>query len=69
MRFENLEECLQFKKKIKPGMQLRIMGNVAPDRFLFDEMVISPQGIIAVPKKNVWITLKLNVSSCIVIQK
>lgn len=52
MRFENLEECLQFKKKIKPGMQLRIMGNVAPDRFLFDEMVISPQGIIAVPKKE-----------------
>ncbi|WP_443935699.1 PolC-type DNA polymerase III [Phascolarctobacterium faecium] len=52
MRFENLEECLQFKKKIKPRMQLRIMGNVAPDRFLFDEMVISPQGIIAVPKKE-----------------
>ena len=28
------------------------MSNVAPDRFLFDEMVISPQGIIAVPKKE-----------------
>ena len=34
MRFENLEECLQFKKKIKPGIaSWRIMGNVAPDRF------------------------------------
>ena len=53
MRFENLEECLQFKKKIKPGMQLRIMGNVAPDRFFgLMKMVISPQGIIAVPKKE-----------------
>lgn len=52
MRFENLEDCLQFKKKIKPGMLLRVMGNVAPDRFLFDEMVMSPQGIMAIPKKE-----------------
>lgn len=52
LRFKTLEECLQFKKKIKPGMLLRIMGNVAPDRFLFDEMVISPQGIMVIPKKE-----------------
>lgn len=69
IRFENLEECLQFKKKIKPGMQLRIMGNVAPDRFLFDEMVISPQGIMVIPKKSGWIMPKLNVLSCIAIRK
>lgn len=50
MRFETLDECLQFKKKIKPGMCLRILGNVAPDRFLFDELVLTPQGIKIIEK-------------------
>lgn len=39
-------ECNQFKNLLKPGMRLRIMGNVAPDRFMFDEMVMTPQGIM-----------------------
>ncbi len=41
-------ECNQFKNLLKPGMRLRIMGNVAPDRFMFDEMVMTPQGIMKV---------------------
>lgn len=52
LRFNSLDECLQFKKKVKPGMRLRIKGNVAPDKFLFDEMVIDPKGIMIVPKKE-----------------
>lgn len=41
-------ECNQFKNLLKPGMRLRIMGNVAPDRFMFDEMVMTPQGIMKI---------------------
>lgn len=41
-------ECNHFKGLLKPGMRLRILGNVAPDRFMFDEMVMSAQGIMQV---------------------
>ena len=54
MRFDNRDggdprkECNQFKNSIKPGCYLRIMGDVAPDRFMFDEMVMSPKGIMKI---------------------
>ena len=40
------DECRAFKKKLKLGMRLRIQGNVAPDRFAFDEMTMTPTGIM-----------------------
>ncbi len=57
VRFDNTEgknariECDKFKKKLKDignNVKLRIMGNVAADRFLADEMVMSPSGIMKV---------------------
>lgn len=38
--------CNEFKNKLKPGMYLRIKGNAAPDKFLFDEMVLTPTTIM-----------------------
>ena len=43
------EECKAFKELLKPGMHLRILGNVAPDRFMNDEMTLTPLGIMQVP--------------------
>ena len=40
--------CNDLKEKLKPGMYLRIQGNVAPDKFLFDEMVMQPTSIMKV---------------------
>lgn len=40
------KECNAFKSLLKPGMRLRIQGNVAPDHFAFDEMTITPYGIM-----------------------
>lgn len=42
------KECNEFKSLLKPGMRLRIQGNVAPDHFAFDEMTMTPYGIMAV---------------------
>ncbi len=38
--------CNEFKSKLKPGMRLRIQGNVKPDNFEFNEMVMTPSGIM-----------------------
>lgn len=52
LRFDKREgkdarkECNEFKNLLKPGMRLRLMGNVAPDRFAFDEMTMMPRGIM-----------------------
>lgn len=54
MRFDkrNYEDprkaCNEFKNKFKPGMYLRIQGNVEPDRFNFDEMTMDPVSIMKV---------------------
>ncbi len=40
------KECNEFKALLKPGMRLRLQGNVAPDRFAFDEMSMIPSGIM-----------------------
>ncbi len=47
-------DAKQFKSALKPGMRLRIQGNVAPDRFANDEMTITPAGImkIDVPERK-----------------
>lgn len=47
-------ECKQFTSALKPGMRLRIQGNVAPDRFANDEMTLTPVGImkIDVPERT-----------------
>ena len=47
-------DAKQFKSALKPGMRLRIQGNVAPDRFANDEMTITPVGImkIDVPERK-----------------
>lgn len=52
MRFRKQEggnvrkDCNDFKGQLKPGMRLRLQGNVAPDRFAFDEMTMMPFGIM-----------------------
>lgn len=52
MRFRKQEggsarkDCNDFKGQLKPGMRLRLQGNVAPDRFAFDEMTMTPFGIM-----------------------
>lgn len=43
--FENIEESIALKNKLKPGMRLRILGNVAPDKFSFNDMVLTPKSI------------------------
>lgn len=40
------KQCNEFKGLLKPGMHLRIFGNAAPDRFAFDEMSLTPRGIM-----------------------
>lgn len=40
------KDCNDFKNQLKPGMRLRLQGNVAPDRFAFDEMSMMPSGIM-----------------------
>ncbi|MDO5473615.1 MAG: PHP domain-containing protein, partial [Phascolarctobacterium sp.] len=47
-------ECKQLTSVLKPGMRLRIQGNVAPDRFNNDEMTLTPFGImkIDVPERK-----------------
>lgn len=40
------KECNEFKNLLKPGMRLRLQGDVAPDRFAFDEMCMVPRGIM-----------------------
>lgn len=58
LRFDNREsknariECNAFKDLLKPGMHLRIQGNVAPDRFAYDEMTLTPSGIMKLDVKQ-----------------
>lgn len=40
------KECNEFKGLLKPGMHLRLHGSVAPDRFAFDELTLTPSGIM-----------------------
>ena len=47
--FDTMEDCRALKDKLKPGMKLRILGNVAPDKFNFDAMVMTPLAIQALP--------------------
>lgn len=55
LRFDNRngqdprKSCNEFKDQLKPGMRLRIQGNVAPDQFAFNEMTLSPTGIMKLP--------------------
>ncbi|MGL5207254.1 MAG: PHP domain-containing protein, partial [Acidaminococcaceae bacterium] len=45
------KECEQFKTKIKKGMNIRVCGNVKPDRYEHDEIVMfNPLGISVIPK-------------------
>jgi DNA polymerase-3 subunit alpha (Gram-positive type) len=44
-RFPNIDECIAFKNKLKIGMKLRVLGDVAPDKFSFDELVLTPKSI------------------------
>jgi len=46
--FENVDECYKVKKLLKPGQRLRVYGNVAPDRFNFYHMTMTPLGICEV---------------------
>ena len=59
MRFRKTEqsdarkECNEFKNLLKPGMQLRLQGNVAPDRYNFDAMTMMRVfGIERLPDKE-----------------
>ena len=48
------KECNEFKNLLKPGMQLRLQGNVAPDRYNFDAMtMMRVLGIERLPDKEV----------------
>lgn len=52
LRFDNKngkdprQECNAFKNLFKPGMRLRIQGDVEPDQFEFNEFVMRPTGIM-----------------------
>lgn len=46
------KECNEFKNLLKPGMRLRLQGDVAPDRFAFDEMCMVPRGIMKLDAKE-----------------
>lgn len=54
VRFDNREgtearrECNDFKNLFKPGMLLRLQGNVAADKYAHDEMTLTPTGIMKV---------------------
>lgn len=54
LRFDNRDgndvrkKCNEFKNLLKPGMRLRLQGNVAPDRFSFDEMTMQPFSIMKI---------------------
>ena len=52
MYFQTLEECHKFKSLIKPGVYLRIMGDVRRDRYAFEEMTIEPKGIMLIEKEE-----------------
>ena len=45
LRFDTLDECIALKDKLKPGMRLRVAGDAAPDKFSFDDMVLTPKSI------------------------
>ena len=45
------KECNEFKGLLKPGMHLRLHGSVAPDRFAFDELTLTPSGIMKLEVK------------------
>ena len=47
--FDTMDECRTVKDKLEPGMRLRILGNVAPDKFNFDAMVMTPLSIQQLP--------------------
>ena len=40
--------CNEFKNKLKPGMHLRLQGNVEPDRYNMDAMTMTPTNIMKV---------------------
>lgn len=46
------KQCNEFKSLLKPGMRLRLQGNVAPDRFAFDEMTMMVNNIMKVEVKQ-----------------
>ncbi|NCD08208.1 MAG: PolC-type DNA polymerase III [Negativicutes bacterium] len=47
------KECEQLKSKLKKGLIIRLCGNVKPDRYEHDELVMfNPQGICLVAKKT-----------------
>lgn len=43
---EPRKECNNFKGLLKPGMRLRLQGNVEPDQFEFNEFIMHPTGIM-----------------------
>lgn len=45
---EARKQCNEFKNLFKPGMRLRLQGNVAPDRYAFDEMTMMVNNIMKV---------------------
>lgn len=51
-RFESWDEVKKLEKQLHAGMRIRVCGDVAPDRFEFDEMVMTFKGIKAVPTEE-----------------
>ncbi len=48
-RFENKEEAYKVANQLKAGMRLRIYGDIRPDKYLFDELAITPKAIRRMP--------------------
>lgn len=46
------KECNDFKRRLKVGQTLRIQGNVERDKYLFNELVLLPKGIMIVPEEK-----------------
>ncbi len=46
------KECNDFKRRLKVGQRLRLQGNVERDKYLFNELVLIPKGIMVVPEEK-----------------
>ena len=52
MLFDTQAACDAFKKKLSLGMRLRISGNATPDKYSFNEMTLTPKGIMVLPQSE-----------------
>ncbi len=50
--FDDHDEGKEFKKQLKPGLELQLLGNAEPDKFNHDAMTFAPIGIKKIEMKQ-----------------